>query len=460
MAQKQTSRNVAVLTAIGAWITTDCQAVKAAEPDLRWSPRPFVFQPGASVKYIDFENGSDMSPGTKKQPWKHHPWDKKASGRAAACKGIHTYCFKKGVVYRGALAAKESGRPGEPIRLTVDPSWGTGAAGLYGSAKIEGGWKPCTDAACPEIPKPGRGKTWYIDTVKGSVPRLLCEIRDGRATRTAIARTPNWKIVNPDDPRSEWWEFTGRVLEVQVTLDGVAGFQKGDFVTGTGRWADRDENRDNIAAGRNVITDVGEDYRWIASRAWKKGEIKRGAEITNGRAKAKVTGISNTWVNKARFIDVRHLGDRQRDYYTGATLWAEGSNMPTPYPRKVLSYNPREKSVRAWAASVESGPTTYCRYYLENLPQFLDEPGEWCYIEAGRHAGRLYLRLPGDRDPNQSVIEAARETILIDIRNKSHIDISGLDLMFANPLDAKWPSKPPLGRLSLARIGSRVIPTG
>lgn len=48
--------------------------------------------------------------------------------------------------------------------------------------------------------------------------------------------------------------------------------------------------------------------------------------------------------------------------------------MPTPYPRRALSYDPREKSVRAWAASVESGPTTYCRighvgYGITGMPE-------------------------------------------------------------------------------------------
>jgi len=444
-------RRVALATAV-LLLTAGAQAAATAEPDLTWSPRPFVFESGRRVKYIDFENGSDANPGTKAQPWKHHAWDKKATGKAAVCTGVHTYCFKKGVAYRGMLVAKESGKPGDPIRLTVDPSWGTGAAGLYGSVKIDRGWKRCTDSAAPAIPKAGRGKTWHIDLGNSFVPRLLCEVRGGKATRIPIARTPNWKIVNPDDPRSEWWEFTGRILEVQVGLDSVGGFHKGDGVTGTGKWADRDENRDNIAASRNTVTEVGKDYVWIASRAWKKGEIRRGAKITNGRVTATVTGISNTWVNKARFIDVKHLREPQQDYYTGATLWAEGSNMPTPYPRKVLSYHPKENAVRAWAASVESGPTTYCRYYLEGLPQYLDAPGEWCCVETGKNAGRLYLRLPEDRDPNESVIEAARETILIDIRNKSHIEVSGLDMRYVNPLAPKWPSRPPLGRPYAATV--------
>src|SRR5258708_5852530 len=91
---------------------------------LEWAPRPFVFEHGDSVRYVDFEAGDDASNGiTPQTAWKHHPWDANARGEAKACKGIQTYVFKGGVVYRGALKAAESGTPGNPIRLTCDPGW-------------------------------------------------------------------------------------------------------------------------------------------------------------------------------------------------------------------------------------------------------------------------------------------------------------------------------------------------
>jgi len=427
-------------------------AAEAAEPDLTWSPEPFAFEPAGTVRYIDFEGGDDAAPGTKERPWQHHPWDPNAAGNAARAGGIDTYCFKQGVVYRGTLVAQQSGTPGRPIRLTVDPAWGTGEAGLYGSVRIEDGWRRCSDVDAPNIPEPGRSKTWYVDLDGSFVPRLLCEVRGGAVTRIPIARTPNWEIANPDDPRSQWWELTGRILEVKVSVDRTEGFAEGDTITGTGRWDDRDENRDNIAAGRNVVTDVGKDYIRIDSRAWRKGEIQRGATITNGRATATVTGISSTWENFARFVDDVHLRPEDAGGYAGATMWVEGSNMAMPQPRHVLSYHPDEHAVRAWSGSIESGPRTYCRYYLEGLPRFLDSPGEWCFVEEGPHAGRLYLRLADDRDPNESTIEVAKETILIDIRNQSHIDISGLDLRYVNPVDPSWTSRPPLGRPYAATI--------
>ncbi len=55
-----------------------------AQADLEWTPRPFVFQKGESVHYIDFENGDDDNNGlTKQTPRKHHPSDRDGTGRAA-----------------------------------------------------------------------------------------------------------------------------------------------------------------------------------------------------------------------------------------------------------------------------------------------------------------------------------------------------------------------------------------
>ena len=68
------------------------------------APRPFTFEKGASVRYIDFADGDDANPGdAPAKPWKHHPWDPQATGRAAAGAGVHTYVFKRGVTCRGQL---------------------------------------------------------------------------------------------------------------------------------------------------------------------------------------------------------------------------------------------------------------------------------------------------------------------------------------------------------------------
>ena len=66
--------------------------------DLEWTPMPFHFEKGASLRYIDFDAGNDENDGTTNQaPWKHHPWDSQATGKAKVCRGIHTEIFKGAV---------------------------------------------------------------------------------------------------------------------------------------------------------------------------------------------------------------------------------------------------------------------------------------------------------------------------------------------------------------------------
>ncbi|HBN26000.1 MAG TPA: hypothetical protein DD405_00825 [Desulfobacteraceae bacterium] len=413
----------------------DSKNLASAYPDIKWEPKAFVFKADTSTRYIDYENGSDINPGTKEKPWRHHPWDKAAKWKAAMCKGIHTYCFKKGVIYRGSLIAEESGEPGNPIRLTVDPSWGKEKAGIYGSIRITKGWKRCTDGKCPEIPSEGRINTWYIDLNKSFVPRLVWETHNDKVIRIPIARTPNWKITNPDDPRSEWWELTGCILEVKIFLDQTDGFKAGDSITGTGKWADLDRNPDNLIKGRNRITEITKNYIKIDSWNWKKGEIKAGAQITNSSVKAQVLKISGCHEVISRLMDDKHFNQKDPEYWIGATMWAEKESMPKPDAEKIIGYDPVEHSLRVKYHRGVRGQSKFDRYYLENLPKFLDHPGEYYFKKRDKHFGRLFIRLPKDRNPNLSTLELAKENVLIDIHNKNHIIIAGLGLRFSNTID-------------------------
>lgn len=335
-----------------------------AEGDLEWAPQPFVFQAGSSVRYIDYENGNDNNPGTRNRPWKHHPWDAQAEGRAAQARGIHTYVFKRGVVYRGSLVARESGRPGNPIRLTSDPSWGNGEAGIYGSERITGGWKRASAQTAPGIPNPER--VWYKDIGAASPPRAVWMVAGGVITRIPIARDPNWKISNPNDVKSEWYE-------------------------------------------------------------WEKVEPTK--ELVDGKEEGRL------WVT-----DSAHLTDADENSYTGGLVWTEFTSvMGTPVAAPIDAYDPARHAIRlAGPYRVPNrAPTIYlpvphCRYFMENLPRFLDAPGEHYFVEKGPLAGRLYVRLPEDRDPNTVAIEVARRQTIIDIRDRRHIHISGLAFRFQN----------------------------
>ena len=188
--------------------------------DLEWTPKPFRFEKGASLRYIDFDAGNDENDGTTNQaPWKHHPWDSQATGKAKLCRGIHTYVFKGGVDYRGELSVREAGKPGDPIRLTRDPGWGQGPAVLCGSERITG-WKK--GATHQDIPEPE--KVWWADL--NFAPRSVWLVRkEGDFLRIPLARTPNWKRSNPDDVKSEWWVWDNPGKPFGNTIKNAAGQQ-------------------------------------------------------------------------------------------------------------------------------------------------------------------------------------------------------------------------------------------
>lgn len=336
--------------------------------DITWTPRAFEFVRGESVRYIDYETGSDEHDGlTPRTAWRHHPWDGRASGNARACRGIHTYVFKREVYYRGTLTARESGQEGNPIRLTSDPAWGAGEAVISGGHRITGGWTQ--GAVNPDIP--AREKVWFIDL--DFAPRTLWLVEAARAgaskedkiTRIPLARMPNWTVSGPEDVKSEWWCW------------------------------------DN----------PGHPYFNLTMKAEASEKI-----LAMGR-------------------DTRHITG-PKDLYMGAIIWAEfGWVDGTPYPSYVQGFD-AEKCALGFEGYLGSATSRIIsrnhRYYLEDKPHYLDDPaGEFWFEKRGR-GGRLHVILPGGRNPNEAVLEAGRETTLIDLTGHKHIEVSGLTFRFAN----------------------------
>lgn len=192
---------------IYSWETQ--QAKVLPNGDLEWAPQAFQLVKGSSVRYIDFEGGDDANDGlTTSTAWKHHPWDSQATGTAKSGSGIQTYIFKRGVVYRGALIAKDSGVAGNPVRLTSDPEWGTGEAGIYGSVRATGGWTKADAGIAPKIPHPDL--VWYKDVSGLENPtKVVCEITDSGIKRVLLARSPNY-VNTPAEPMQKWWSFTDK----------------------------------------------------------------------------------------------------------------------------------------------------------------------------------------------------------------------------------------------------------
>jgi hypothetical protein len=324
--------------------------------DLEWTPRAFVYAPGASIRYIDYENGKDSNDGLATgTAWKHHPWDPEAKGKAAACEGVHTYVFKRGVTYRGRLVADESGTAKEPIQLTSDPSWGQGEAMFYGSERVTGWTRGAENADIPEA-----GKVWTAQL--DFAPRCVWLVKaDGGIERIPLARTPNWTVSDPDDVKSEWYE-----------------------------WENPDKPFDNFITVKGKKLNLG--------------------------------------------IDTKHL-TQPASYYEGATIWSEyGWVMGTPYPTPVEAVDTTQKGLGfagQWGGVGSQKIVRYNRYFIEDKPQYLDADGEFWFEKKGQ-GGTLYIRLPGDQDPNGARVEAGRYGTLVDSTGMSHVHISGLAFRFTN----------------------------
>lgn len=329
--------------------------------DIQWKPEPFVYEPGESIRYIDFEAGEDSAEGTSPETaWKHHPWDPNATDKAAAARGIDTYVFKGGVAYRGVLIADESGKTGAPIRLTFDPEWGETQPLILGSEQVTGWQKLSADQAPPDMPQPE--EVWYADIGTDYTPRAMWMVQESQIRRVHLAREPDWEVTNPDDVKSNWYEWEGREKE--------------------------------------TITEGGSEQ-------------------------VKVWGI-----------DSRHLTADSPDAYQGATVWSEYAGvMGTPYANAVEAYDPERHAIRfagPWADASARSPIQHCRYFLDNHPRFLDTAGEYYYASEGPVAGRIFVRLPEGVTPEDVVLEVARHTTLIDIKDQSHIHVSGLAFQFQN----------------------------
>ncbi len=135
-------------------------------------------------------------------------------------------------------------------------------------------------------------------------------------------------------------------------------------------------------------------------------------------------------------FDKEHINTNEpQDYYEGAIVWTtKGWVMGSPFPARVLAVDRKRGALTfpgQWGGEPAYKIIRGCQYYLEDKPQYLDSSGEFWFDKKG-NGGRLYLRLPGDQDPNTAHVEVARRIHFIESRGMSHVHIRGLTFRFAN----------------------------
>lgn len=140
--------------------------------------------------------------------------------------------------------------------------------------------------------------------------------------------------------------------------------------------------------------------------------------------------------NVSKHVGIAKSLLRPLEDLVGGTVWSEwGIVMGSPYPAEIEAVDKEKDGIAfrgPWTYEALEKIITGNRYYLENLPQFLDEAGEFWVERTGKSSARIFLRLPGDRDPNGVTIEAAKHTTFFEGKRFGHIHWSGLTFRFGN----------------------------
>ncbi|MFW5844606.1 MAG: laminin G domain-containing protein [Planctomycetota bacterium] len=327
--------------------------------NLAWAPQDFTYQPEGTIRYIDPQNGDDRASGASPQAaWRHHPWDKRARGKARGAEA-DTWVLKGGSIYRATLSAPV----GASGIITRDPDWGEGPAWIYGSETVQG-WRQEAHRQMPD------GQTvWAADL--DFLPRNVWAVAsDGSITRLHLARIPDWEVVDPENEMSQWWQWEQPKWWLQF---------KGQ------------------KHNPNTMT--------VKGKTWHLG------------------------------IDTKNLGAIGEDAVGGyvRTEWG----IPTgndPYPAEIHAYDPKRKGIAfgsPWNEAYGGMLFAGHRYFLEDRPQWLDQPGEF-WFDRKNDGGTLYVRLPGDATPEDMSVEAARRLSSIEAADLGSLRISGLGFRFNN----------------------------
>jgi hypothetical protein len=200
------------------------------------------------------------------------------------------------------------------------------------------------------------------------------------------------------------------------------------------------------------------DLQWAPRNVWMVGNDGAVTRIALARAPNwTITDPDDiqsqwwTWKNPDKPFDNyatihgqrRHLAfDREdineskpQDYYEDAIVrTTKGWVMGSPFPARVLAVDRKNGSLVfacQWGGAPSYKIIRGCRYYLEDKPQYLDSPGEF-WFNRKESGGRLYLRLPGDQDPNTVRVEVARRIHMIESSGMSHVHVRGLTFRFTN----------------------------
>ncbi len=214
------------------------------------------------------------------------------------------------------------------------------------------------------------------------------------------------------------------------------------------------KTNDNIPSGNDIwYADLSFSPRniWII----KDGEVIRipQARTPNWKESDPEDVMSEWWVweNKGRgvhpftnVIKKRYCGGQssslkglKQNYVKGAYLWTEfGWVMSTPYPSRVVQYDPKKGMAYfggVWGSGNGMVIARGCRFYLDDKPQYLDDPdGEFWFERKKDGSGRLHMIFPKGVRPDSVTVEAGKRIQFIKAARLQNVIFSGLSFKFNN----------------------------
>jgi hypothetical protein len=127
--------------------------------------------------------------------------------------------------------------------------------------------------------------------------------------------------------------------------------------------------------------------------------------------------------------------DVPENAWQGAVLWVLAGAKWTSWSTTVDAYEAETKTLRfeindqgSIARNMNPGDRRGGNFFVAGKRCLLDAPNEWFYDSQQR---MLYLRPPGDADPNTLHVTAKRRMKAIDLDGRSHVQVRGLQLFGA-----------------------------
>ncbi len=339
------------------------------------TPTIGVYAVSASNIWVDSKTGNDANNG--QSPDKAYRTIQKAASVAGPGATIH---IMPGV-YRESIRPGMSGTVSAPIRYIAEK--GPGTVIIRGSEPASSlSWTQLTSNSIG-LPSGVNPANIYSTDLSAwglkSPPRFIVETNAGGdiVTRWMPAHEPDWKV------ETEW-----KVSEFWWTANGGSG------VAGCDPSTNSDHQCDLSNRSFTQLTDTADD--------------SDPAGIQPG--------------NLTSFGDL-----------TGATLVALDAQHGTYFYRRTVTAH----DVAAGIVTVDEnadndgapGLGWGSKYYVENHPALLNQPGEWWFDVK---SGRLYLWPASGQNPASSGLEIARLDTGFDLTDRSYISLEGLTVDLFN----------------------------